>query len=406
VDFGTAKTRYVYASGQPDGARASVYGTVGYAAPELYRGQSEPRSDVYSLAATAYHLLTDDDPRDHPSQYPQLGTLPPRLAETLRTALAEDLDERLTAGQLRGRLQGYLAGDRAPLRSLTFPGGEVADSRGELVALAVKHWQYAAGLLQDGTLVRWLRGTLRDPMAAQAGEQALRQWSDDADAALDAFLRQLDPSAVQPGAMELRTTSLRLPAVGAGQRVRQAIEVANRGRGYLRGEVLSSQPWLAVGSGRFACAPGLAVKVPVQIDTTGLDPDKAHLAAITLTPAGGPPEVVPVQVTVRVPAISVEPAEVDLGRVQPGQSTPVRDVAVTNIGLVIARCRVHGVPAWLHVRPDTFALQPGGRQDVKLVGRADNLERGRHEVDVTVIPEGGQDRRVSVELRVRGGLFG
>jgi serine/threonine protein kinase, bacterial len=50
VDFGTAKTRYLRVPGQPDGTRASVYGTVGYAAPELFHGHSEPRSDVYSLA--------------------------------------------------------------------------------------------------------------------------------------------------------------------------------------------------------------------------------------------------------------------------------------------------------------------------------------------------------------------
>ena len=39
-------------------------------------------SDVYSLAATAYHLLTDDDPRDHPGQYPQLQELPPALVRS------------------------------------------------------------------------------------------------------------------------------------------------------------------------------------------------------------------------------------------------------------------------------------------------------------------------------------
>src|SRR5690606_20886531 len=53
VDFGTAKARYTQKTdGQVGVKRSDVYGTVGYAAPEQFQGQSEPRSDVYGLAAT------------------------------------------------------------------------------------------------------------------------------------------------------------------------------------------------------------------------------------------------------------------------------------------------------------------------------------------------------------------
>ena len=73
VDFGTARARYLRGmQGQPDDRHESVYGTVGYAAPELYRGQVVPKSDEFSLAATMYHLFTDDDPRDHPFKWPQM----------------------------------------------------------------------------------------------------------------------------------------------------------------------------------------------------------------------------------------------------------------------------------------------------------------------------------------------
>ncbi len=94
VDFGTARTRYLRAGGRPDPKKESLYGTVGYAAPELYQGRSESRSDVYSLAATAYHLLTDDDPGDHPGQYPKLDALPRALGDVLRPALAVAIDDR------------------------------------------------------------------------------------------------------------------------------------------------------------------------------------------------------------------------------------------------------------------------------------------------------------------------
>ena len=170
VDFGTAKTRYLRSAARADGSGEELYGTVGYAAPELFRGHAEPRSDIYSLAATAYHLLTDDDPRDHPMQYPQLDRLQPAVADMLRAALAQEIDRRPTATELRQQVEAYLAGGTGPLRALTFPGGETANSRDGMLALAVKHWSYAAGLLQDGTLARWALRTLRDPAAAQTGD--------------------------------------------------------------------------------------------------------------------------------------------------------------------------------------------------------------------------------------------
>jgi tRNA A-37 threonylcarbamoyl transferase component Bud32 len=407
VDFGTAKTRYLHAGGQPDEDKASLYGTVGYAAPELYRGQSEPRSDVYSLAATTYHLLTDDDPRDHPFQYPQLDTLPPRLGDILQAALAEEIDERLTAAELRQQFEGYLAGQTGPLHALTFPSGDAAGSRDEFLALAIKHWRYAAGILQDGTIARWLRGTLHDPVAAQAAEAAVGQWPQSPDAALDAFLRQLDPSALPPAQMELRTATLRLPDLGAGQRITQQIEIANRGAGYLRGEVLSSQSWVNVGSGTFACPPGQTTRVPVEIDSQGLTPGKIYVAAVTLTPAGGPPEVLPVQIAVTAPAIRVAPAKVDFGTVsRQDLSTPRQSVSVTNVSQAVAQCRVRHAPEWLLVKPEAFRLQPGGQENVELVGRMAKVRGRKQEFSLTIALDGGQDQEVEITLRVKGGLFG
>jgi len=419
VDFGTAKTRYLRATGASKGDKASIYGTVGYAAPELFKGISEPRSDVYSLAATAYHLLTGDDPRDHPLQYPHLDALPPALADVLRAALAHDLEDRLTATQFREQLAGYLGGQMAPLRALTFPDGDAADERPELLALALKHWRYAAGLLQDGTIAHWLRRTLHDPAAAQAAEAAVQQWPNSADAALDAFVRALDPAALPPGKLALRTTSLRLSEVRPGQRISQKIEIANEGRGYLRGEILSTQPWL--GAGRtFACPPGQTCALPIEIDTTGLAPGQAHLAAVTLTPVGGGPEVVAVQVAVvpdevapapgapATPAIEVSPKRIDFGSVPArALSTATEHVTVTNRSQAVAQVRVQGAPRWLLIKPESFRLAVGAKQVVRLVGRVDKVRGRKHKVTLTFALAGGPNQEVQVLLQVkRRGLFG
>lgn len=414
VDFGTAKTRYLGTASRP----GSAYGTVGYAAPELYQGRSEPRSDVYSLAATAYHLLTDDDPGDHPGRFPQLEALPPALADILRAALAEKVEERLTATRFRQQLEGYLAGLTGPLRALTFPDGDAADERDELLSLAVKHWNYAAGILHDGTIARWLRNVLHDPMAAQAAEAAVQQWPTSPDAALDAFIRQLNPSALPPGQMELRTTSLRLLELGPDQQVLSQIKVANRGRGYLHGELLSTQPWLKTGR-TFACPPGQVCAIPIEIDTTGLRPGQPYLAAVTLIPVGGTPEVVAVQIAVHkkegapvhispaAPAITISPERVDLGAVPRHSRSAIEEVTVANVGRTAARVRVQGVPPWLEVKPMAFLLLAGAKQVVKLVGWAGQLRAGEYKVTLTFAVDGGPAQTVEVLLRVRGGgLFG
>jgi serine/threonine protein kinase len=106
VDFGTPRARHAHqARRRPGRQQSSIYGTEGYAAPELYDGKSGSRSDVYALAATAYHLLTDDDPRGHPFSFPKIDVVPEPLQRALRGALHLDVKERLSAAQFIGRLQ-------------------------------------------------------------------------------------------------------------------------------------------------------------------------------------------------------------------------------------------------------------------------------------------------------------
>ncbi len=49
-----------------EGQKGTMIGTEGYAAPEQYRGEATPASDVYGVGATLHHLLTRRDPRLEP----------------------------------------------------------------------------------------------------------------------------------------------------------------------------------------------------------------------------------------------------------------------------------------------------------------------------------------------------
>lgn len=60
IDFGIAR----WLNKEEKGVTA--VGTMGYAPPELFSGNVEPRSDIYSLGSTMFHLLTGADPQSNP----------------------------------------------------------------------------------------------------------------------------------------------------------------------------------------------------------------------------------------------------------------------------------------------------------------------------------------------------
>ncbi len=60
IDFGIAR----WVNKEEKGVTA--VGTMGYAPPELFSGNVEPRSDIYSLGSTIFHLLTGADPQSNP----------------------------------------------------------------------------------------------------------------------------------------------------------------------------------------------------------------------------------------------------------------------------------------------------------------------------------------------------
>src|SRR5258708_24710834 len=89
IDFGIA--RFL-----PPGGRGTQIGSVGYAPPEQYMGKTEPRSDLYSLAATMHHLLTGRDPQlEPPFSFPPLRDLNPSISRQTAEAVMHPLDNEL-----------------------------------------------------------------------------------------------------------------------------------------------------------------------------------------------------------------------------------------------------------------------------------------------------------------------
>ncbi len=86
VDFGIARAE---AARNAKRKQTSALGTPGYAPPEQYQGDADPRSDLYALGATLHHLLTNRDPRNHPPfTYPPVRTLNPQLSPEVEKVIA------------------------------------------------------------------------------------------------------------------------------------------------------------------------------------------------------------------------------------------------------------------------------------------------------------------------------
>ncbi|HSK65173.1 MAG TPA: protein kinase [Pyrinomonadaceae bacterium] len=113
IDFGIAR----WVSQQEKGVTA--VGTMGYAPPELFSGRVVPASDVYSLGATMFHLLTGADPQDNPllifdfSKNPRPRQINPAMSSEMeqilmRTVEYKPEDRFRTAGELRNELANHL----------------------------------------------------------------------------------------------------------------------------------------------------------------------------------------------------------------------------------------------------------------------------------------------------------
>ncbi len=114
VDFGLAR----------EGGSATtktLVGTLGYAPLEQVKGHPEPRSDLYALGATMYHMLVGEQPA--PFDIPPLASvrndIHPALAEVVDRACQDNVNRRyanarkmeLAARQALQALTGQIGGD-------------------------------------------------------------------------------------------------------------------------------------------------------------------------------------------------------------------------------------------------------------------------------------------------------
>jgi serine/threonine protein kinase len=264
VDFGTAQSRYARpASDRLGHWRARAFGTAGYAAPELYEGKAEPRSDVYALAATVYHLLTRDDPRAHPFQFPNLDKVDEPLREALAAALEVDVGTRIDAEQFKLRLQKALEPQEAGTRRSKRARARQKPDR-------------------------------RQPKQKQATQQhtVKRQKTSRYLARRRRASIEIKPAQVALG---------RMRALDMYTDVR-TLTVRNQGTTDARCRLEGMPAWLTVTPESWNCAPGQTQQVSLRGRATGLWIYQARITTTLRVIAEGHPHPYPVRVSMQPPA--------------------------------------------------------------------------------------------------------
>ena len=175
IDFGIAR---VFKPGKKTDTLRM--GTIGYAPPEQHagKGQTDTRSDIYSLGATLHHLLTKRDPAQTPFSFPSVRSLnsavSPHVEAAVMKALAHDRIHRFqTALQMKQVLLGRRPAGPPPSQP-TVPIAPPAPQPGlvqritPLLLIAAVILLLGAVLIMAGVFNRFLQPTPTPPVVVMA----------------------------------------------------------------------------------------------------------------------------------------------------------------------------------------------------------------------------------------------
>jgi tRNA A-37 threonylcarbamoyl transferase component Bud32 len=175
IDFGIA--RWV----KQEEKGVTAVGTMGYAPPELFGGRVEPRSDVYSLGATLFHLITGADPQDNPllifdfQKNPRPRQIAPSLSSEMEQILMRSVeykpeDRFASAGAMRDALALHL--ERLMAGQVSY-GGAATQVGGETVQVQTVYCGFCGGRIAADDIFCAHCGA-RQPMAGLGSSATLR----------------------------------------------------------------------------------------------------------------------------------------------------------------------------------------------------------------------------------------
>jgi serine/threonine protein kinase, bacterial len=179
IDFGIAR----WVTKQEKGVTA--VGTMGYAPPELFSGKVEPRSDLYSLGATMFHLLTGSDPQDNPllifdfTKNPRPRAINPALSVEMERILMRAVEHKpearfRSAAEMRDTMAHHL--ERLKAGDVSYGAAPGQQIGGETIQTEMVFCGFCGGRIAADDVFCAHCGA-RQPLAGVGSSAALRQLS-------------------------------------------------------------------------------------------------------------------------------------------------------------------------------------------------------------------------------------
>ncbi|MFN2155518.1 MAG: serine/threonine protein kinase [Anaerolineae bacterium] len=379
-------------------------GVRGYAAPEQRDGQLSPRSDIYTLGMILYELMTRQDPRRRP--------LPPlhkyahdfsdELVDVVAQAQRRDPDKRYSsAAEMRQALLGSVSEAEVRLPPFQLAEGLVASTVPELAQLCTAHWDDGLLALMTDRITEWLaagaaalRAEGREDDAALVEQSAKRTLlaREEIDhrtgrpgitstareivhnAAYASWLHDLGAIGIQPS-LDVRPGRFDFGVVAAHIKAKTAIQIRNKGQGYLAGHVESRIPWIVVPEPEFGCRAGQTSEVPIEALGRRLPTGDSTLAQAIRISSNGGEAWIGASVSSSPPLMSVEQRVLDFGPTTRGASR-VRELVVGNIGGGRLNGRVTSRAPWLRVRHPAFSCPAGASAQITVELLSAELPKG------------------------------
>jgi serine/threonine-protein kinase len=443
VDLGIAKRIVPGAANQ-----TVVHGqTSGYAPMEQYsgknsqfKGKTDERSDVYSLGATIYTVVTNRVPEDARSLAAQVEVLVPiqqvnpvigdQFALTVERAMKVLPQDRFASvAEMKRSFLGSAPPPPPPPppgheRTTTdpppppppkgspflFADGREAHDLAEFVLLCDELWDEAKDYLYDGHVEKWDCLTISGKFALVRRAKLVREGESNRDVGLDIWLQLAAQVAkVQRRAPEVTLTMHPASPLDFGRvtdwdRPGRRVQLKLQLKGSrTRRSAISCSPFLQLSQTQVDWPADGQVTIDVALRPgAGLEVGEHLLPEAVWVETDRQKQAIAVHVVV-MPAVEIalEPPRLQLTAVQ-GQESPVGVLTLRNTGSAGWQGQIE-TAAWLQVKPAEVACQPGEAQQVEVRVAPETLnDPGDFQSDTAIIVRVGEETRsVPVKLLVR-----
>jgi serine/threonine protein kinase len=399
VDFGIAKAQVATTS------KTTPMGTLGYAPPEQYRGQTEPRTDVFALGATLHHLLTGRDPRhEAPFDFPPVNTLLPTISAEFNAVveqmLTRDVAQRPSAIQLKSTLENLGQTRGTGSTPFALRSGSLAHTPQELAAVCDQNWSDGVFHLYQGHFEAWFQSQNRHDLANRATK--IRQASGDRNKGLEEFIQALTPTMSLP-VLSLDTAVLDYGAIEKGDTPLQELNLVNTGRGYLHGTIQPLVDWVSVNETGVKCTAGATQKIHVTLNSSRLNEGSLQEPSLEIKTNGGHACVDVHSFVTWQPKLTLQPSKIDFGEVLVEEHGKVVQTTITVSNSGGGLLNGHLVPpaSWLTSTPDQFNLTNGQASTITLTADTSQIPALQMQTVPLAIQSGHTTTQVPVYIGIK-----